>query len=96
VYRDCIVFLNGYRTGRHESGCSSFLFDITDAANCGGENVLAVPVDASKFEGWIYVNGPFHAGQAGGVGGGEDFAGGLGSINVAVLSRRQNSFLVEW
>src|SRR5208282_1972780 len=54
VYRDCIVFLNGYRIGRHESGYSSFRYDITDVANCGGENVLAVRVDASKFEGWFY------------------------------------------
>ena len=54
IYRDCIVFVNGYRIGRHESGYSSFRYDITDVANCGGENVVAVRVDASKFEGWFY------------------------------------------
>ena len=54
VYRDAVVFLNGYRIGRHESGYSGFHYDITDYANCGGENVLAVRVDASKFEGWFY------------------------------------------
>ena len=54
VYRDCLVFVNGYRIGRHESGYDSFRYDITDVANCGGENVIAVRVDASKFEGWFY------------------------------------------
>jgi len=54
VYRDAIVFVNGYRIGRHESGYSSFRYDITDVANCGGENIVAVRVDASKFEGWFY------------------------------------------
>ena len=54
VYRDCLVFVNGYSLGRHESGYDSFRYDITDVANCGGENVVAVRVDASKFEGWFY------------------------------------------
>jgi beta-galactosidase len=54
VYRDSLVFVNGYRIGRHESGYDSFRCDITDVVNCGGENVVAVRVDASKFEGWFY------------------------------------------
>ena len=54
VYRDCRVFFNGYLIGHHESGYSSFLYDITDLANCGGENTVAVRVDASQFEGWFY------------------------------------------
>ena len=54
VYRDCLVFVNGYRIGRHESGYDSFRYDITDVANVGGENVVAIRVDASKFEGWFY------------------------------------------
>ena len=33
---------------------SGFRFDITDVANYGGRNVIAVKVDASKFEGWFY------------------------------------------
>jgi beta-galactosidase len=52
--RDCLVFLNGYFIGHHESGYSSFRYDITDVANCGGGNTLAVRVDASQFEGWFY------------------------------------------
>jgi beta-galactosidase len=54
VYRDCRVFFNGYLIGHHESGYSSFGYDITDMANCGGNNTLAVRVDASEFEGWFY------------------------------------------
>lgn len=54
VYRDCRMFMNGYLLAHHESGYNSFRCDITDTANCGGKNVLAVRVDASQFEGWFY------------------------------------------
>jgi beta-galactosidase len=54
VFRDCTVFLNGWFVGHHESGYSSFRYDITDIADCGGTNVLAVRVDASEAEGWFY------------------------------------------
>jgi beta-galactosidase len=54
VYRDCNVFFNGYFLGHHASGYTGFHYDITDLANCGGQNTLAVRVDASQFEGWFY------------------------------------------
>ena len=54
VFRDCVVFVNGWCVGHHESGYSSFRYDITDVANCGGKNILAVKADASQFEGWFY------------------------------------------
>ncbi len=54
VFRDCEVFVNGWFVGHHESGYSSFRYDITDVANPGGKNVVAVKVDASQFEGWFY------------------------------------------
>jgi beta-galactosidase len=54
VFRDCTVFFNGYLIGHHESGYDGFSYDITDLANCGGRNTLAVRVDASQFEGWFY------------------------------------------
>jgi beta-galactosidase len=54
VFRDCTVFVNGWLVGRHESGYSSFRYDITDIANYRGKNVIAVKVDASQFEGWFY------------------------------------------
>ena len=54
AFRDTHVFLNGYSIGHHESGYDSFRYDITDVANCGGSNLLAIRVDASEFEGWFY------------------------------------------
>ncbi len=54
VYRDCDVFVNGWLVGHHESGYDSFRYDITDVANYGGRNLVAVKVNASQFEGWFY------------------------------------------
>ena len=54
VFRNCEIFVNGWFVGHHESGYSSFRYDITDVANPGGKNVVAVKVDASQFEGWFY------------------------------------------
>jgi beta-galactosidase len=54
AFRDCRVFLNGYLVGHFESGYTSFRYDITDVADYGGTNVLAVRVDASEPEGWFY------------------------------------------
>lgn len=54
AFRDCAVFVNGWYVGRHESGYSNFRFDITDVAECGGKNVVAVKVDATQAEGWFY------------------------------------------
>jgi len=57
IYRDSRVWLNGYFLGRHLSGYTSFRYDIREAANYGGENVLAVHVDPRHFEGWWYEGG---------------------------------------
>jgi beta-galactosidase len=54
VFRNCTVWLNGYHLGNHTSGYTSFRFDVTDVALYGATNVLAVRVDATKFEGWWY------------------------------------------
>jgi beta-galactosidase len=54
VYRDAAVFVNGWFVGRHESGYSGFRYDITDVAEPGGRNVVAVRVDATETEGWFY------------------------------------------
>lgn len=54
VFRDAEVYVNGWLVGHHEGGYNSFRYDITDVANCGGRNDIAVRVDASKFEGWFY------------------------------------------
>ncbi len=57
VYRDAHVYLNGQFLGRHQGGYTPFRFDISKLANFGGENVLAVYVDPTKFEGWWYEGG---------------------------------------
>lgn len=54
VFRDSIVWVNGHRMGRHASGYVPFRYDITDQLNYGGENVVAVRVDATQYEGWWY------------------------------------------
>lgn len=54
VFRDCMVWLNGFYLGRHMSGYTSFRYDISDCVNYGGRNVLVVRVDASFVEGWFY------------------------------------------
>lgn len=57
VYRDSTVYLNEYYIGRYESGYTNFYYDITDFVNIGGENILAVRVDATEREGWWYEGG---------------------------------------
>ncbi|HEV2318123.1 MAG TPA: glycoside hydrolase family 2 TIM barrel-domain containing protein, partial [Verrucomicrobiae bacterium] len=54
VFRDAQVFVNGWFIGHHEGGYNGFRYDITEVANCGGRNDVAVRVDASRFEGWFY------------------------------------------
>ena len=57
VFRDCLVYLNGKPLGEHKSGYTSFRYDITQAANFKGENVLAVRINPKQFEGWWYEGG---------------------------------------
>jgi beta-galactosidase len=54
VYRDAAVFINGWIVRRHEGGYYPFCEDITDVVKYGERNVIAVRVDATKFEGWFY------------------------------------------
>lgn len=54
VFRNSIVWVNGFYLGTEHSGYSSFSYDITDYLNYGGENVVAVRVDATMEEGWFY------------------------------------------
>ena len=54
VFRDSIVWVNGFYLGREPSGYTSFSYDLTDYLNYGGNNVIAVRVDASLEEGWFY------------------------------------------
>ena len=54
AYRDARVFVNGFFVGEEPSGYLPASYDITDYVNYGGENVVAVRVDASMEEGWFY------------------------------------------
>jgi len=54
VFRDSIVWVNGFHLGEESSGYASFSYDISDYLNYGGNNVIAVRVDASLEETWSY------------------------------------------
>jgi beta-galactosidase len=55
VFRDALVFVNGYVAGRNESGYVPFRVEIDDFLDYdGGANVIAVRVDATLGEGWFY------------------------------------------
>lgn len=54
VFRDAVVFINGFYLGRHPSGNQGFQHNLSDYLNYGGENVIAVRVDATMEEGWYY------------------------------------------
>lgn len=54
VFRDSVVWVNGHFLGRETSGYAGFSYDLTNYLNFGGENTIAVRVDASLEEGWFY------------------------------------------
>jgi beta-galactosidase len=54
VFRNSIVWVNGFYLGHEQSGYAGFEYDITDYLNYGGNNVITVRVDASMEEGWFY------------------------------------------
>jgi beta-galactosidase len=54
VFRNSIVWVNGFYLGTEHSGYNGFSYDITDYLNYGGDNVISVRVDATMEEGWFY------------------------------------------
>jgi len=54
VHRNATVWVNGFYVGNEPSGYATSVYDITDYLNYGGENTIAVRVDASIEEGWYY------------------------------------------
>ena len=54
VFRNSIVWVNGHYLGTEESGYNSFEYEVSQYLNYGGENVIAVRVDATMEEGWFY------------------------------------------
>ncbi len=53
------VFLNGRRLGEHRGGFGAFVFEITDCAKPGGENVLRVKVSNAPVEDVAPLSGDF-------------------------------------
>lgn len=55
VFRDAVIFVNGYIVARNASGYAPFRVEIDDFLNYDGKpNVIAVRADASLGEGWFY------------------------------------------
>lgn len=54
IFRDALVWINGFYLGRNESGYLGFTCNITDYLNFHGNNVVVVRVDATQYEGWFY------------------------------------------
>jgi beta-galactosidase len=56
VFSNGRYWVNGREVGSQYSGYTRSRFDITDAANCGGTNILTVQVDP-RYDGWWYEGG---------------------------------------
>ncbi len=54
VFRNSQVWVNGFYLGGEPSGYTTQVYDISEYLNYGGENVVAVRVDATLEEGWFY------------------------------------------
>lgn len=49
VYSRSDVYINGYHLGHRPNGYVSFMYDLTPYLNRGGDNVIAVRVDHSRY-----------------------------------------------
>ena len=54
IFRDARIWVNGFYLGNEPSGYASQNYDISEYLNYGGENTVAVRVDATLEEGWFY------------------------------------------
>lgn len=54
VYRDFKIWVNNNYIGSNFSGYAESSFDITDFIEFSEDNVIAVRVDATQYEGWFY------------------------------------------
>ncbi len=57
IYRNSMVWLNDFLAGSERSGYKQQVWDITDIAEYGADNVLSVKADARESEGWFYEGG---------------------------------------
>ncbi|WP_121352668.1 beta-galactosidase GalA [Flavisolibacter nicotianae] len=54
VFRNASFWINGFYLGTNSSGYVGAVYDITDYLQFNKDNVLAVRVDATQYEGWFY------------------------------------------
>ena len=54
IFRDAIIWINGFYLCNNKSGYVGSSYDITDFINYDKDNVVVVRVDASQYEGWFY------------------------------------------
>jgi len=54
VFRQFSVWVNGFYLGTEPSGFTGMEYNLSEYLNYGGENMIAVRVDASMEEGWYY------------------------------------------
>lgn len=54
IFRDANIWINGFYLGNNKSGYVGVNYDVTDFINYNKENVIAVRVDATQYEGWFY------------------------------------------
>ncbi len=54
IFRDAMIWVNGFYLGNNKSGYSGVEYDITDYLNYDKENTVVVRADASQYEGWFY------------------------------------------
>ena len=54
IFRDANIWINGFYLGNNKSGYVGVNYDVTDFINYDKDNVIAVRVDATQYEGWFY------------------------------------------
>ena len=54
IFRNAIVWINGFFMGTEPSGYATQVYDLTDYLDYGGKNVVTVRADATLEEGWFY------------------------------------------
>lgn len=54
IFRDAMVWVNGFYLGNNKSGYTGAAYDITNYLNYDRDNVVVVRADASQYEGWFY------------------------------------------
>ena len=54
IFRSADIWVNGFWLGHEPSGYTTQVYDISEYLSYGGENLVAVRVDATLEEGWFY------------------------------------------